>query len=124
MRTPLYLKINLTDKTWEEYSISEEYFKKFIGGKTLAAKLLLDMTDAGLDPLGPEAMIIVNTGPLNGTGAPSSSRFNMSFKSPQTGLIASSNCGGQFGVMLKKAGYDGLIITGKAQTPVILDITD
>lgn len=124
MNTPLYLKINLTLATSSDFEISEEYFKKYIGGKTLAAKLLLDLTEPNIDPLSPEAMIIINTGPLNGTGAPSSSRFNMTFKSPQTGMIASSNCGGQFGVMLKKAGYDGIIITGKSKTPVILDITD
>ncbi len=124
MNAPLYLKIDLSAGTHEDYRISEEYFRKYIGGKALAAKLLLDLTEAGIDPLSPAAMIIVNTGPLNGTGAPSSSRFNMSFKSVQTGFIASSNCGGQFGVMLKKAGYDGLIITGKAAQPVLLDITD
>lgn len=124
MNTPLYLKIDLTNNTSSEYQIPEEYFKKYIGGKTLAAKLLLELTQSGINPLSPEATIIINTGPLNGTGAPSSSRFNMSFKSPQTNMIASSNCGGQFGVMLKKSGYDGLIITGKAQTPIIIDITD
>ena len=74
------------------------------------ARLLLDLTPPGLDALSPEAVIIINTGPLNGTGAPSSSRFNLSFKNVMTGGIASSNCGGQFGVMLKRAGFDGLII--------------
>ena len=57
-------------------------------------------------------------------GAPSTSRFNLSFKNVLTGGIASSNCGGQFGVMLKRAGFDGLIITGRAAEPSLLEILD
>ncbi len=95
---------------------SRDYFKKYVGGKCLAARLLLDLTEPGLGPLSERAVIIINTGPLNGTGAPSSSRFNLSFKNVMTGGIASSNCGGQFGVMLKRAGFDGLIITGRARS--------
>ena len=124
MKLPVYAKVDLTALSWEEFHISQEYFEKYIGGKCLAAKLLLDMTEAGVDPLAPEAVMIINTGPLNGTAAPSTSRFNMTFKNVLTGGIASSNCGGQFGVMLKKAGYDGLIITGKAEKPLLLEITE
>mgnify|MGYP000724311362 CR=1 FL=1 len=69
-------------------------FRYYIGGKTLAAKLLYDLTPAGIDPLSEEAMIIINTGPANGTGAPSSSRFNMTFKNVMTGGIASSTAAG------------------------------
>jgi aldehyde:ferredoxin oxidoreductase len=121
---PLYAKIDLTAGSAESFAISEEYFKKYIGGKTLAARLLLDLMCPGLDGLDPDAVIIINTGPLNGTGAPSSSRFNMSFKNILTGGIASSNCGGLFGVMLKRAGYDGLIISGKAVQPSRIEICD
>ncbi|HHV38593.1 MAG TPA: aldehyde ferredoxin oxidoreductase family protein [Tepidimicrobium sp.] len=124
MNTPIYLKIDLSTGKSEKYIVSEEYFQKYLGGKTLACKLLLDMTEAGIDPLSPEAMIIINTGPMNNTGAPSSSRFNLSFKNVLTGGIASSNCGGQFGVMLKRAGYDGLILTGKANKPSVIEIVD
>ena len=124
MQLPLYAKVDLTIGKWESFPISEEYFKKYIGGKCLAARLLLDLTEAGIDPLSPEAVFIINTSPLNGSGSPSSSRFNMTFKNVLTGGIASSNCGGQFGLMLKKAGFDGLIITGKAEKPVLLDITE
>ena len=111
---PVYARVDLTTGGVERFPISEKYFKKYVGGKCLAARLLLDLTPPGLDPLSPEAVIIINTGPLNGTGAPSTSRFNLSFKNVLTGGIASSNCGGQFGVMLKRAGFDGLIITGRA----------
>ena len=124
MVCPVYAKIDLTTGNVSDFPISQEYFTKYIGGKCLGARLILDLTRPGLDPLDPEAAFNVNTGPLNGTGSPSSSRFNMTFKNVMTGGIASSNCGGQFGVMMKKAGYDGLIITGRASSPVLIDITD
>ena len=124
MKCPVYAKVNLTSGSWEPFEISEDYYRKYIGGKCLGARLLLDLTEAGTDPLAPESVFIINTGPLNGTGSPSSSRFNMSFKNVMTGGAASSNCGGQFGVMLKRAGFDGLIITGRAESPVTLEITD
>ncbi len=124
MKLPVYLKINLSTGEGEKYYISQEYFEKYLGGKTLACRLLLDLTEPGLEPLSPEAILIVNTGPMNNTGAPSSSRFNLTFKNVLTGGIASSNCGGQFGVMLKKAGYDGLILTGRAEEPSIIEILD
>ena len=124
MKLPVYLRVDLTTGTMEEFPISGEYFRKYVGGKCLAARLLLDLTPAGLDALDPRCALIINTGPLNGTGAPSSSRFNMTFKNVMTGGIASSNCGGQFGVLLKKAGYDGLIITGRAREPSVLSVID
>ena len=121
---PLYASIDLSAGKIENFPISIEYFEKYLGGKTLAARLLLDLMPSGLDPFDPKSVIIINTGPLNGTGAPSSSRFNLSFKNVLTGGIASSNCGGDFGVMLKRAGFDGLIITGKAAGPTRIEITD
>ena len=124
MNLPIYAKVDLTAGRWEPFEIPRDYFKKYVGGKCLAARLLLDLTPPGLDPLSPEAVIIINTGPLNGTGAPSSSRFNLSFKNVMTGGIASSNCGGQFGVMLKRAGFDGLIITGRAPEPSVIEALD
>ena len=124
MNLPIYAKVDLTAGRWEPFEIPRDYFKKYVGGKCLAARLLLDLTEPGLGPLSERAVIIINTGPPNGTGAPSSSRFNLSFKNVMTGGIASSNCGGQFGVMLKRAGFDGLIITGRAAEPSVLEILD
>jgi len=121
---PQYARIDLSSGKIDPFPITREYFEKYLGGKTLAARLLLDLTPAGLDPLDPASAIIINTGPLNGTGAPSSSRFNMTFKNVLTGGIGSSNSGGYFGVMLKRAGYDGLIITGRAAGPSRIEITD
>jgi len=121
---PVYAKIDLDAGKTETFTISEDYYRNFIGGKTLAARLLLDLLPRGLDPLDPAAVLIINTGPLNGTGAPSSSRFNMTFKNVLTGGIASSNCGGAFGFMMKRAGFDGLIITGKSKNPSRIEIID
>lgn len=124
MNLPNYAIVNLNDKTVTPYPISEKLFKECLGGKIMGAKLLTELTPPNLDIFSPESMIIVNTGPLNGSGAPSSSRFNLTFKNVMTGGIASTNCGGQFGVMLKRSGYDGLIITGCSEEPVTIEVID
>ncbi len=124
MRLPVYVKVDLSSGKISDYPISKEMYRTFVGGKAMGAKLLTDLTTAGLDPLSPEAVLIINTSPMNDTGAPSTSRFNMTFKNVMTGGIASSNCGGQFGVMMKRAGYDGLILTGRAEKPVTVQIID
>ncbi|HQQ40927.1 MAG TPA: aldehyde ferredoxin oxidoreductase N-terminal domain-containing protein, partial [Clostridia bacterium] len=124
MKLPVYALIDLSTRKVTPYEISKAYYAKYIGGKTLGARLLLDLTPAGVDPLGADAVVIVNTSPMNGTGAPSSSRFNMTFKNVLTGGIASSNCGGQFGVMMKRAGFDGVILKGQSETPVTIEIID
>lgn len=124
MKTPVYAIIDLNQRTSVRYEISESLFRRYVGGKTLGARLLYDLTPAGIDPLGPDALVIVNTGPANGTGAPCSSRFNMTFKNVLTGGIASSNSGGQFGVMMKRAGYDGIILKGQSEKPCIISIVD
>lgn len=124
MKLPVYCKIDVSTGRTEDYPISRELFEQHLGGKILGARLLSDLTPPGLDVFAPESMIIINTGPLNDTGAPSSNRFNMTFKNVMTGGIASSNCGGQFGAMLKRAGFDGIIITGQAKEPVVIVIED
>ena len=124
MRLPSYAIIDLSTHSVERYPISETLYKSYIGGKTLGARLLYDLTPAGVDPLGKDAVVIINTSPANGTGAPCSSRFNMTFKNVLTGGIASSNCGGQFGVMMKRAGYDGIILKGQSETPCVINVVD
>ncbi len=124
MRTPVYAIIDLATRTSARYEIDESMYRKYIGGKMLGARLLYDLTPAGVDPLGPDSVVIINTSPANGTGAPCSSRFNMTFKNVLTGGIASSNCGGQFGVLLKRAGYDGIILRGQSEVPCVVSIID
>ncbi len=124
MKLPRYVEIDLTRKTSKSFAINEQDFRDYLGGKGLAAKILYDNMSAGTDAFSPDNLIVINVGPLTGTGAPSSSRFNISTKSPLTGAIASSNCGGTFGMKLRSAGYDGLVIRGQAASPVYIEIMD
>lgn len=124
MNLPVYARIDLTTGEVSPYPISPQLFERYIGGKILGGKLLYDLMPRGTDALAPESVLIINTGPANGTGAPSSSRFNLSFKNVLTGGVASSNCGGQFGVMLRRAGFDGLILTGRAERLSYVEILD
>lgn len=116
------LAIDLSSQTTSEYPWSDEDRELYIGGKTMAAKILGDNLTKDTQPLSAENIIAITTGPFTGTGVPSSSRFNISTKSPQTDILTSSNCGGNFGYYLKKAGYDGLVIKGCCDTPVWIEI--
>ncbi len=118
------LQIDLTHREVGEYPWTNEDRAKYLGGKIMAAKILYDNIRAGTDGFAPENYLVVSTGPLSGTGAPASSRFNVSAVSPLTGLCASSNCGGPFGLHLKRAGYDALVITGASETPVWIEIKE
>ncbi|MCF0142934.1 MAG: aldehyde ferredoxin oxidoreductase family protein [Parasporobacterium sp.] len=109
------IKINLTTKEVSDYPWSDRDRELFIGGKTMADKILYDCLTGKEKAFSEENMLIVSTGPLTGTGAPSASRYNMSAISPQTNIIGTSNCGGSFGYYLKKAGFDALILTGKCE---------
>lgn len=118
------LRIDLSTRQSSDYPWTDAERQLYLGGKIMAAKILYDSITQRIDPLAPENMLAITTGPLTGTGAPSSSRFNISTVSPLTGFLTSSNCGGNFGLYLKKAGYDGLIIVGKSERPVWVDIQD
>ena len=114
--------IDLAGKTITNYFVSDEDRRKFIGGKGLAAKILFDNLPPHTDPYSEENILVITTGPMNGTGAPSSARFNISTISPLTGLCVSSNSGGDFGLNMKRCGYDGIILRNKSKTPVVLEI--
>ena len=116
------LKINLSTREVSEYPFSDEERELFIGGKTMAAKILGDHLTGREKAFSEDNLLVVTTGPLTGSGAPSSSRFNISTLSPQTGYITSSNCGGNFGYYLKKAGLDALILTGRCAEPSWIEI--
>ncbi|MBR2027764.1 MAG: aldehyde ferredoxin oxidoreductase family protein [Oscillospiraceae bacterium] len=118
------MQINLTTKEISEYPWSDKERELFIGGKIMAAKILSDHFKGTENAFGEENIIVISTGPLTGTGAPSSSRFNISALSPLTGILASSNCGGSFGYYLKKAGYDALVIKGKCSKKTWIEINN
>lgn len=116
------LQINLSTGDVTDYPWTDKDRELYIGGKTMAAKILYDTLTGRENAYSEENPLIISTGPLTGTGAPSSSRFNISSLSPQTGFISSSNCGGTFGYHLKRAGIDALIITGRREERIWIEI--
>ena len=118
------LDVDLTSGKIGTYELSDRDRERFIGGRFISTKILWDELKPGIDPLSPDNLLIVMTSPLTATGAPSTSRYDISSKSPQTGAIGHSNSGGNFGIHLKRAGWDGVIVRGKAKGPVYLDIDE
>jgi aldehyde:ferredoxin oxidoreductase len=118
------LKIDLTTGRSEIYTVPEEFERLYLGGASLAARLLYDELTPELDPLSPEAPLLFLNGPLSGTSGPTVGRFVICGKSPATGIWAESNCGGFWGPELRKTGFDGVWVTGKAPQPVYLWIHD
>ncbi|MEN9562903.1 MAG: hypothetical protein RIR73_1147, partial [Chloroflexota bacterium] len=108
------LKLNLTTNTTEEFIIPKDWERDFLGGASLAARLLYSTLTKELDPLSPESPLLFINGPLSGTNGPTTGRFVICGKGPATGLWAESHIGGFWGPELRKAGYDGLWIYGKA----------
>jgi aldehyde:ferredoxin oxidoreductase len=114
------LKINLSTGETSEYEIPKEWERDYLGGASLAARLLYAHLGTDLDPVSPEAPLLILNGPLSGTAGPTVGRFVVCGKSPATRLWAESNCGGFWGPELRFCGFDGLWITGKADRPVYL----
>ncbi|MHB9094436.1 MAG: aldehyde ferredoxin oxidoreductase family protein, partial [Eubacteriales bacterium] len=118
------LRVNLTNqKVSIEYPEPDRYHK-FLGGRGLGCDLLWREVSPETDPLSPGNKLIFMTGPLTGTKVPTSGRFTVTAKSPLTGTVFDSNSGGIWGARLKKAGYDGLIVEGKAEKPVYIVINE
>jgi aldehyde:ferredoxin oxidoreductase len=117
------LEIDLSSRSVEIYSVKPMERRLYLGGKGLGLKLLHDRMEPAVDPLSENNVVAFMPGVLMGTGAPCSGRFAAVTKSPLTGLMASSSCGGPFGMNLKTAGWDGVLIKGKAQVPTYLVIT-
>jgi aldehyde:ferredoxin oxidoreductase len=119
----LHVDLN-TGKTRVE-PLSEEYAKKYIGGIGLGMRLWLDNTAAGVDPLGPENTLVLALGPVSGTMFPTAGNGHAFVaKSPETLGIGEAVAHGTFGAEMKRAGYDAVILHGKAEKPVYLWIDD
>ena len=118
------LWVDLSKNKIEQQEIDEDVYRKFLGGYGLGAKILFERMKRGADPLGPGNILGLVPGLLTGTGAVFAGRFMAVAKSPLTGGWGDSNCGGYFGPEVKKAGYDGIFITGKSKKPVYLFILD
>ncbi|MGD9322037.1 MAG: aldehyde ferredoxin oxidoreductase N-terminal domain-containing protein, partial [Desulfobacteraceae bacterium] len=118
------LYVDLSSRKARKEKLSEELMRKYIGNLGINTKLAYDLIKPGTEPLSPENHIILGTGPLGGTVAPACSRSNANYKSPLTHLFGSANAGDSVALMLKFAGYDHLVISGKADRPVYLKIDD
>ena len=112
--------VDLTENTHFTIATEESLIKNYLGGRGFLIKLLYDLMPQGRNPLGPESILIFVAGPLNGTLAPTSGRLMVGGKSPATGILSSGNCGGFLGAKLKWAGFDAIIIKGRAKNPCYL----
>lgn len=118
------LRIDLTNQTSKTEPIPEEVLKNFLGGVGIAFKYLYDELKPNTPPLDKENKLIFAVGPLNATGTPSSNRMSVVSKSPLTGTIAASFSGGHFPDQIKRAGYDMIIVEGKAPKLTYVVIKD
>lgn len=118
------LRINLSGNTINTEELDLKTAQKFIGGRGLGTKMLIDEIDPNVDPLGPDNKLIFVTGPLTGTNTPTGGRYMVVTKSPLSGTVACSNSGGYWGAELKFAGFDMIVFEGKADSPVYINIAD
>jgi len=113
------LRVDLSKEKLEIIPLSENMCLNFIGGRGINAKILFDEVQSGIDAFDPSNCLIFGSGPLSGTLAPGAGRFNVTSKSP-LGFLGDSNAGGHWAPQLKYAGFDHLVIVGKAKRPVLL----
>jgi aldehyde:ferredoxin oxidoreductase len=118
------LTVDLSSATIGSMEIPRQWEQDYLGGASLAARILYQYLIPDLDPLSPQAPLLFLNGPLSGTAGPAVGRYVICGRSPATNLWGESKCGGFRGVELRKAGFDGLFITGKSSEPVYLLIQD
>ncbi len=116
------LRVDLAERTYKEEPLPVEVAQDFIGGSGITVKYLYDEVPPDCDPLGPENKLIYAPGPITGTTIPCASRMAINAKSPASGAVGVATTGGHFPVEMKRAGYDVIIIEGKAEAPTYLYI--
>lgn len=119
-----FLRVNLTKQKAAVKEYDAEMAKSFLGGRGFAAKILWDELKPGVDPLSPENRLVFAAGPLTGFALPSSGKLVVAAKSPLTGGYGDGNIGSHAAVQMRRAGYDAIIIEGKAEAPTVLLIQD
>jgi aldehyde:ferredoxin oxidoreductase len=117
------LRVDLSSGSIDSERLPEDIALDYIGGRGLATRLLMNEIDPACDPLGPENVLVVATSPITGLPVTTGGRGHIVFKSPLTGVIGTSNSGGDWAVVLKRSGFDALIIRGKSSSPVYLSIS-
>lgn len=118
------LKVNLTQQISSEQEMPDEVFRKCLGGKGLGAHLMLKEIPAQIDPLSAENRLIFTVGPVADTRIWGSSRYGVFAKSPLTGIFGEAYSGGKVAPQIKRTGYDAIVIEGKSDKPVYLEISD
>ncbi|MBW6484856.1 MAG: aldehyde ferredoxin oxidoreductase family protein [Syntrophobacterales bacterium] len=116
------ININLSTRSIAIETLPEEWYRLYIGGSGLAAKIFQERGDFSLDPLAPEAMLIFMNGPFAGLKLSGASRGSVAGCSPLTGHWGDSSCGGYFAPELRYCGFDGLVVTGRAAEPSLISI--
>ena len=116
--------VDLTRGTVETKTLPEDIYRKYPGGSALAAYLLLQAMPAGADPLGPDNVLVMAVSPLTGLAISGQSRMTACARSPLTGAIGDSQCGGFFPAEMRSAGADAIVFTGQAPEPVYLWLHD
>jgi aldehyde:ferredoxin oxidoreductase len=114
------LDIDLSTGIWKFSPFSEKLARGYLGGRGFNVKFLYENLPAGIDPLGPDNILLFSCGLLTGTAAPASARLHINALSPLTGLLGSSNVGGGFGAKLRSCGIQSVIIRGRATRPVYI----
>ncbi|MBU1671719.1 MAG: aldehyde ferredoxin oxidoreductase family protein [Actinobacteria bacterium] len=119
-----YLNLNLSDGSGKDFVIPEEVVQRYLGGRGLGAWLLFQGLEPQVEPLSPDNVLVLSTGPLTGLGIPAMNHTTICTKSPLTGTITCASLGGDFASRLKSCGYDGIILRGRSPLPVIVDVTE
>jgi len=119
-----YVDVDLSSGRIKNYEIPANWQTRFLGGKGIAARILLDELPEKVDPFGAENILVFATGPFQGTGVVGGGRHVVLAVSPKTGAVADSYAGGYFGHELGKSGYDGILVRGVSATAVVLALID
>jgi aldehyde:ferredoxin oxidoreductase len=118
------LRVDLTQEKISHEILDPQMLRDYIGGSGLGVRLMYNEVPPDIDPLSPEAKIIITTGPVTATSLGTAGRFEICFKSPLTGILCDSSSGGHWGAEFKQTGFDAMILEGKASKPVYLYIHD
>lgn len=118
------LRVDLTSRKTVVETPDDAFYRTYLGGRGVIAHYLLKEVPVGSDPLGPENILVFAAGVLTGLAIPGSARVSAGAKSPLTGGYGEGEGGGDWGVKLKWAGYDAMVVAGKASAPVYLHITE
>src|SRR2546426_4599846 len=122
--TAKLLHVDLTTRETRVETLPETVVRKHLGGGALACHILLRDMPAGVDPLGPDNVLVFTTSVINGLSLSGTNRYTAAAKSPLTGGYGESEAGGWWGPELRAAGWDGVVVRGRAESPVYLWLKD